>query len=55
MDFVGKKYVNYYLDEIRKFMGLEVVLEVANTTRIVREGYSSSFKKFKGAAKLVGS
>lgn len=55
MGFVGKQYVNYYMEEIGKRLGPEAILEVADNTGITRDGYSSIFKKFKGAVKLAGS
>lgn len=55
MGFVGKKYANSYLEQIGKNIGPEAILEVADNTGITRDGYTTFWKKFKGAVKQVGS
>jgi hypothetical protein len=41
MGFVGKKYANFYLDQIRKNIGPKVVFEVVDNTSVTRDGRNS--------------
>ena len=41
MDFVDKKYANFYLNKIGKNIGLKVIIEVADNTNITEDGYTT--------------